>query len=307
MISKRTVFILGAGAHCSYGFPSGETLKNEIVQKTANPEHLQAENFSLLNFYGLASPLECQDSIVRSFSNALKDSGQPSIDAFLNNNRHIPGFEKIGKAAIAQILIRYELSNPSVDDNWLKYLFEKMISNTNNTADFTKSNRVSFITFNYDRYLESWLFKRIQNSYGVDEGNAMACLQSIPIKHVYGSIGEFVPNASLNPHQWAPASKEIRTIYDAEQDKNLINDCMKLLDEAETICILGFGFHNENITLLNLSKFFKVPQRYTYASRMGITDIELHRIKRDYLPDCHVEFSSPLDGCLSALRNLHVF
>jgi hypothetical protein len=35
MINTQTVFILGAGAHVSYGFPVGKKLKSDIVSLVA--------------------------------------------------------------------------------------------------------------------------------------------------------------------------------------------------------------------------------------------------------------------------------
>ena len=70
-----------------------------------------------------------------------------------------------------------------------------MLDGTTSPKEFTKQNKISFVTFNYDRFLETWLFERIRYSFGLEEDAAVATLQKIPIHHVYGMFGP-VPKCS---------------------------------------------------------------------------------------------------------------
>ena len=38
MINKKTVFVLGAGASCPYGYPSGPELVRRVVQTCRSPQ-----------------------------------------------------------------------------------------------------------------------------------------------------------------------------------------------------------------------------------------------------------------------------
>ena len=146
MVPNNIVFILGAGAHCSYGFPSGEDLKKEIISVAQNSLSQNGTN-SLLKLVplGEASTNEISALRCKEFVEALSRAAQPSIDAFLNANKHKDGFEKIAKCAIAQVLLRYEkLNRPSSKDDWLKYVFEIMLDGISTIQDFTTKNKNQF-------------------------------------------------------------------------------------------------------------------------------------------------------------------
>ena len=128
MIDRKTVFVLGAGAHCSYGFPSGPTLKGKV----ASAVRKSMESTTSLSLKRLPSAIgvsaeQVQNDRAEAFALALENAGQASIDAFLNANRHQLGFETIGKAAIAQVLLECEATAHETNDDWLGYLFEIMI------------------------------------------------------------------------------------------------------------------------------------------------------------------------------------
>ena len=89
---------------------------------------------------------------IREFCEALSGAGKVTIDAFLE---HRDNFVEIGKAAIAACLIKYERAEMfDASRCWYPYLFNKM----NTTFDEFSENRLAFVTFNYDRSLEAFLF-----------------------------------------------------------------------------------------------------------------------------------------------------
>lgn len=94
MISRQTVFVLGAGASYPYGFPTGEELVGEIIGLTRSERTLDAFLYN-----------GCVDSDVKRFAHDLADSDAPSVDAFLEHRRD---FLKIGKLAICLSLIPKE-------------------------------------------------------------------------------------------------------------------------------------------------------------------------------------------------------
>jgi len=126
--------------------------------------------------HGSATKADVQKERCDEFVNALSLSGQLSIDSFLNANRHQSGFQAIGKGAIAQVLLEHETKSKlsSSDDDWMKYLFSNIMLNGVDSPDsFIKANKIGFVTFNYDRFLESFLFTRIKHSFGLDDGKAL--------------------------------------------------------------------------------------------------------------------------------------
>lgn len=318
MIESQTVFVLGAGANCSYGFPSGETLKTEVVQAVENS--LRGNNdFNFLNMaaHNVATNEQVQSNRCKAFIKALSNAGQASIDAFLNTNKHQVGFDVIGKGAIAQVLLRYEQNRiQESDDDWLGYLFKEMLNGINSPEQFLEKNKVGFITFNYDRYLEHWLFNRIRHSFGVDLPSALKILKKIPIYHVYGSLGEFHNSSELNPisseldpHYWVQASINIRTIFDVEKDHSVIDQSKKLLNAAHKICLLGFGFHSEDIELLDLVSYAKkCAAGNVFSSRYQILEIEWERFSKPFASNgVPITASNYRYKCLHSIRNLPIF
>ena len=130
---------------------------------------------------------------VAKFCDALLLSGTESVDAFLEHRSDYLG---VGKAAIAWALIPYERlrylfeswTRPSRDQaDWYQYLFSRMSSDT----PFEKfgENKLSIVTFNYDRSLEMYLVTALENSYDKRRDEAVNVLAQIPVIHVHGQLG----------------------------------------------------------------------------------------------------------------------
>ena len=175
MIEEPTVFVLGAGASAPFGFPIGSRLLSLIVGELGQPQTIS----DLHGYCGFGG-----QEIAR-FKAALENSGQLSVDAFLE---HRDEFLEIGKVSIAIALIRFEQRQTLFGEakgTWLKYLFGKM----NSSFEKFGENRVSFLTFNYDRTVEEFLFTALFNSYGRSQDECLAQLKHIPIIHLHGAIG----------------------------------------------------------------------------------------------------------------------
>ena len=312
MINKPTVFILGAGAHCSYGFSNGVTLKDKVVNSVKTSLVNSEMSFLLLPNYNKSILIdEVQPKICSAFAMALENAGQLSIDDFLYSNRHKAGYNIIGKAAIAQVLIeeeKYHKNDPN--DDWLNYTFSIMIDGLSSPEEFIKMNKLSFITFNYDRFLETWLLNKIIHSYGSTIEKALQVLNKIPIYHIYGMIGKFPLEDDLITYPWIKASFEINTIYDLqEKHSTVIDNAKSLLEHAKIICFLGFGFHYQNISLLNLPYYIKDTKNndgIIASSRFNITDTEWARLIRPFDLDVFMKPSKEYK-CLETLKNVPVF
>ena len=154
MIAKPTVLILGAGASADYGFPTGRQLLLKICEE-ARPD---ASLYDFLcNWMAVPRPL------IEQFAYALQNSAAPSVDLFLENRKD---FEEIGKLAIAATLIPYEDYKaflPTNKPRWYETLFHLMVE-----GGRFEDNKLSVITFNYDRSLEAFLFLALQNLYRFD-------------------------------------------------------------------------------------------------------------------------------------------
>jgi len=258
MIEQPIVLILGAGASIPYGFPSGGKLK-QVILEALDPN--KGTRFpSILNQLGVKS------KIIKDYYHDLYFSGCSSVDAFLE---HRPEFVEVGKLSIAISLIPFEKDNflfkaKNIDNSWCHFLFSKMKVDFNS---FDK-NRISIITFNYDRSIEHFLFTVLINSYGKSEEQCAEKIRNIPIIHVYGRLGALPWQESqeikkkYDEHIDYDSRNNLKIIYKLSEQINIISDDKLNISEFNTsfenmssaryIYFLGFGYNETNMKRLRI-------------------------------------------------------
>jgi len=244
MITEKTVFVLGAGASAPYGYPTGYELKNQVL------DFLKTESNNLVRF-------GYEQELIQNFRDSLFFSATSSVDAFLEHR--YDEFLEIGKLSIARVLTKYEIERTLFKkNNWYQYLFGLM------NAPFDKfgSNKVSFITFNYDRSLEHFFITAIKNKYGIGEEECAEKLKAIPIIHVYGLL-DYLPWQKSDGREYKnkysgdfetmrKTGSNIKIIHekeDIERDPEF-NRAHSLIEDAKKIYFLGFGYDSTNIKRL---------------------------------------------------------
>lgn len=277
MIENPTVFVLGAGASIPYGLPSGVQLRNIICEAAAGISSNLSN--SLSNHTGILR------TDIHKFALEFQRSSQISIDSFLARRTE---FAEIGKYCIAVELCQRE--NPDVlrqipnDDDWYSLLWEALTRDASTVRD-VRSNRVQFVTFNYDRSLEHFLFESTKYTYGVSDEDALTTVKSLGILHVYGVLGEFSPqlgensrpyDTDLNGRKIQIAASGIRIIPEAREDDGVFHMARDMIARCKTLCFLGFGFDPLNLSRLDvhtaLSYLNHRPQ--VVSSVFGKTDAE---------------------------------
>jgi hypothetical protein len=259
MIEKRTVLVLGAGASKPYGFPTGEELLKEIVyveQDSATPvgNALQQCGF--------------RDLHIREFVYEMNRSGRKSVDAFLE---HRAEFEIIGKTAMIAALVPKEnppkLFDRSNDEHWYQYLFQQMGSSF---EEFCNS-RLSVITYNYDRSLESLLLNALESYFKKKRDECIAVLNKMPIIHLHGQLGTLLTDVNDGTHRryenrvdplfFERCIPQIKIVHEVnDKDNPEFKRANQLLVNAERICFLGFGY--DKINLRRLAGRHGTPQSF---------------------------------------------
>ncbi len=144
MIEVPTVLILGAGASKEYDYPTGPELRDIILDGLGDSH---PEMYQKLQSLGHAV------SGIEAFRVKFADNQLPTVDQFLEGH---PEFRDIGKHAIACALFRHEdrweLARRS-KTRWYDYLWDELRQDIKNFDD----NKLTIITFNYDRSLEQYL------------------------------------------------------------------------------------------------------------------------------------------------------
>jgi hypothetical protein len=287
MIEKRTVFILGAGASCPYGFPTGSELVERICK-----QFIRSSGELLLSLAVRDPSKPDRRAEAYEFVGVLSKSRVQSIDLFLSRN---PEFITVGKIAIilailsaeAASLFRGEMPKEKERVDWYTDLLRNLTDGLVRKQDFSRfgDNKVSFITFNYDRSLEHFLYESLLNSFhGVASEDIRQVLQRIPIVHVYGYVAPLdwqeprdgrpkIPyRVQANAADVLDLANNLYVIYD-ERCHPVLDKARELISQAERLFFLGFGYANENLEALGLSGVLKRSHQI-FGTALGLTDKE---------------------------------
>ena len=330
MIDEPTVFILGAGASTRYNYPTGAGLKEFITSKLFMELFTYFRKRYTLDFFR-----EHWERRVREFVEAFRDT-TGSIDLFLSRR---PEFTEIGKLAILYSIFHYEEESsfgPDSDQkkgDWYSYLYERMTADARKPGEISlSSNKISFITFNYDRSLEQFLYNRSINSFGEEfRSKILKQLGELPIIHVYGKVADLeweeagilkLPyNANPNvidfltdPNSNKQNLGELRPhwrgrifIIDEERSnyQDHIDKMKDIIRKSKRIYFLGFGFADENMNLLGFPNVLRKEHRI-YGTTIDKTPHEIRNIQAKYMSGRGIDsshFNFEDINCLKLLRN----
>ena len=250
-------------------------LGSELIRKVAGHLRKNQGTISVVRDFGF------DERGLNSLASDIENSSQPSIDRFLEI-RADEALTQIGKIAIACELIPREhganVTSRNLENHWYSYLFQHLA--------FDKSgvqSPVAFVTFNYDRSLEYFLFSAFKSSLGVDEATAQAILETIPIHHVYGSLGRFSATGGQGSRPYSTdlsgvriAVDNLRIMYEGESDSALLSAAQQEIARSRRLCFLGFGYDRVNLERLSLGDFAG-PRILGSACKLG--DDEIRRAR----------------------------
>ena len=279
MLSHKTVFVIGAGGSCAYGFPSGAQLLTQ-----ARNASVQSIRGNIRNYY--------DEKRVALFLEVLRESQNDSLDSLLE---YRPDLEHLGQLYIASQILRSEhrVMRPSSDHlekDWLSYLFQGMAHNCGSVSEFGK-NDVTFITYNYDRLIEHRITGGLRSRYGAKEesieGSICKFWEDHPVVHLHGCTGllskgiikfgaierpgQSIDDAVANVLERAAAG--IKIVHQADGKDAEFERAREALGRAERVVFLGFGFGWTNVDRLEIGCISSIAE--TFASRSGLTDSEV--------------------------------
>ncbi len=259
MIKENTVLILGAGASFPYGYPLGTALVNQIIERL---RHLRDEERHHVLTTSLLRAGNTTLAMIREFRDTLHQSGQFSIDAFLENHGR---YLRMGKLAIAHTLLDAErgqhLHNAG-EGRWYRYLLNEITRGS--------TGRLSVITFNYDRSLEKYLSTALANTYGPDSPGRYP--HDIEFVHLHGSIGsQGPPDDPMDPP--IEAARNIRIIHEADGLGPDFARAHALLEEAAIVAFIGFGYHPDNVRRLAVTEHYTGDRLYGTGYRLGRDEV----------------------------------
>jgi hypothetical protein len=223
------------------------------------------------------------------------------------------GSVAIGKAAIVWEILQAEQSsklfnaqNPDMipeikyDDTWLSYFLSMLVSSLKREQATNLLRNVTIINFNYDRTIEHFLFNRLQTNLGLDReeaGQALGALTANMIRP-YGSVGPLpwqqdqgaVPYGfflSRDHERLFALSENIRTYTEQNVSGSLRSGIGTALQNARLVAFLGFGFHQQNMALLQATGSHE-PWRRVIGTVQGVDseNWELMKISISHATKC---------------------
>jgi hypothetical protein len=312
MFKRRTLFIVGAGASNEVGFPLGRALADDVGQRMDVQidgrtgafvgkgdivfwEYLRDRDRRQLNSY--------------LYAGWLIREGIPfaqSIDDFLDRHRSNEIANTLGKAMIIKAILEAErggalyfnkLADPEAKfqpgkfaNTWLMKFIHVLGRDLKKEDVRTIFDNVAFIVFNYDRCLEFFLIHAISNLYGIADTDAAELVEELTIIHPYGA-----PGGNTNPLRRTPfgrsgvnyleLSRDIKT-FTEQAHTDITQEIAVEVARAEALVFLGFGYHDQNMSILKPEEKQKPKLIYGTAYKMSDSDVDVisHQLADFFMP-----------------------
>lgn len=320
MLERKTVFVIGAGASAELNMPVGWQLKPKIVDalKVVNNNPYRSFSNDMVEMavldYMQDTPHSAKRDEYQRYVIAARWMEQAlpiaeSIDQFLDSHRQNERVVRLGKIGIAAAILdaernsllggastaaikpsngRSALSNAALD-SWHMKLVRLITAGKSIEEVASLLSEISFIVFNYDRCLEQYLFRSLTTYYGQNT-NITAIIKSLNIVHPYGQIGFLHWQSDEPTIAYGATEGELRPIADELLTFTQAGDCgqtsrvKKMIEDAESLIFLGFGFLEQNVELLASSRQSNV-ERVFFTSK-GISESDNEFVRQDIEKIC---------------------
>lgn len=282
-MTKKTVYIVGAGASYEANLPTGDELKDQI----ANLLNIRFEFYQQKSGdYKISSALKnyaLTQQSPNSFSDYITEcqhisSNMPlaiSIDNFIDTKKDNVRLALCGKLAIVESILKAEKNSllyfdpfkggsninfPSLNGTWYLLFFRTLTENCNVEELPARFKNITLIIFNYDRCIEHFLLHALMSYYRLSETDAGNLIDNINIIHPYGTVGslnwqdktsstsiEF--GGELNTSQLINYAQRIRTFTEGAHSEQM-PDLQDSMLNTNRLVFLGFAFHRLNMELI---------------------------------------------------------
>ncbi|MEO6609229.1 MAG: hypothetical protein ABIN69_12255 [Aestuariivirga sp.] len=319
MIKRPTVIVVGAGASFSLEFPLGIGLVTSISQKLKfgrdwqgrieGDQRLFQSMRLATESLGVSDDELFEQSIEISEGLALAES----IDNYVHTHQGNLLVPIISKLAIGLFILDAEYkcdlrtghsfkSSKIPPQFWVSSFcrlhFTKSISGQ---LDEIFDN-VAIVCFNYDRNIQRSIQIGLANYFRLSDSDATNLTAKLRVFHPYGSLGEILTSNKL-PYGTAPtaesifqSSKGIRTFTEGPMSAKFSTDVSGLLEWAQSIAFLGFGFGR-----LNMDALGNVPRtgniKKVFGTALGMSEPNRTNLDWSLENQFRASNSKPLVSC----------
>ena len=302
MFEQPVIFVIGAGASNEYGLPLGNELKTKIAASVSFRDAMghNAGDRELHQVVAFRHASEI-DKYERAGGDLAKNiSSFVSIDDALNwFARRRPEVVELGKLAIVWEILKaerasrlfstggWEIPEKDFDDTWMPH-FHSMAMESAQIDDLDTFKNVTVINFNYDRTLEHYLYAALQTKFDLDADRAAQFLSNLKVIRPYGKVGSlpwqeagpYVPfgNQIKDYNELFSLSMGVKTY--AEGASGAEGIIAQEMTRARMIVFLGFGFHRQNMKLLQVRTVSEPWRRaFATATKMDIGNYDILKIE----------------------------
>jgi hypothetical protein len=275
MFSQPVVFVVGAGASAEYGLPAGVAFKTQIAEAIGFTDASGAEKGDRQLYLLLSERFKDE---LRKYDQAGSELARlipqfKSIDEALHWFSSRPEVVEIGKIAIVRQVLKAEKASSLYDlqketsnsdqlttNTWIPYFVTMAMSSVKRDEVNAAFRNVTLINFNYDRTVEHFLYVWLQMKFALSEAEARVAVSGLKIIRPYGKVGPLdwqdeqgVPfgfDIGQDLGRLLTLSNSVLTYTEQNLTTEVRAEISSAINTARMIVFLGFGFHQQNMSLL---------------------------------------------------------
>ncbi len=270
--TMKIAFVLGAGASVEAGYPTGNQLCKNILNFLS--AHTSAAYQRLIAIGNTEAQIE-------DFKRCLYRSAYSTIDQLIAARRKTDHIRIIGKQMIAMAIGENENVDRLYGDNLNGHWYNSFLTFLRTNPLSLSHKDVSFITFNYDRSLEFFIYEALDAGHDSHEAfPPKELLSNTNCIHLHGKIG-YLPWQLSNERDLvirdygAPIIPEdivklAQNILTPDDELSIDNRLRGILFDADCVLIMGFGFHEPNLSRIFFDELVKARGEKLYITTHGL-------------------------------------
>ncbi len=310
--SEHTTLVLGAGASRPYGFSLGRQLKDTIVERLKDAKS---------TFHEILLACGFEHRVLREFGDRLDQSPLLSVDAFLER---APDCIEVGKHAIA---LQIAFEEAEVRNSGLKPVdghpcwYSELYRSYGNQLDDYRPDRLTIVTFNYDRSLREFFRRSLIADFGCSSEAALSHAVGVQGLHVHGYLGDVPFGHIPTAPELRRAAERIFIVSDVpEQAPPALKTARHMiLNKSRRVVFLGFGYLPLNIQRLQIANehppdtfgarhhnvnVMAIPNKLVLGTTVGMSEQQIRRAREEF--KVSTQLANPNVHIAQYLRD-HVF